>query len=237
VSSAGVDLPGATTMPYCDYYRDGRNTADDLEALLADPFSGIDTPAAIIVETVQGEGGIHVASHEWLQQIESICRAHDLLLIVDDIQAGVGRTGPFFSFESAGITPDIITMAKSLSGMGMPLAVTLIRPELDIWEPGEHTGTFRGNNHAFVCGTAMLNQYWRDDELENDVIRKGDYLRDKLETILAAYPEFTAEVRGRGLFIGIDCAQPGWGNALIVACFERGLIMETTGEADRVVKV
>lgn len=236
-ASAGVGLPGAATAAYCDYYRDGRNTADDLDAMLSDEFSGTDKPAAIIVETVQGEGGIHVASPEWLQQIERICCDHDLLLIVDDIQAGVGRTGPFFSFEPAGIQPDMITMAKSLSGMGMPLAVTLIRPELDIWAPGEHTGTFRGNNHAFVTGTAMLNEYWRDDTLEKDVIRKGDYMRQRLAAAVASKPEFEAEVRGRGLFIGLDCARPGWGNAVIAQCFERGLIMETTGAGDSVVKV
>lgn len=235
--SAGVGLLGATTAPYCDYYQDGRNTADDLEAMLSDPFSGIDKPAAIIVETVQGEGGIYVAGFEWLRQIERICRDHDLLLIVDDIQAGVGRTGPFFSFEPAAIRPDIITLAKSLSGMGMPLAVTLIRPELDIWEPGEHTGTFRGNNHAFVAGTTMLNKYWRDDKLEKDVIAKGEYLRDRLSVMVADQPDFDAQVRGRGLFTGLACRQADTGNALTAECFKRGLIMETTGEGDSVVKV
>src|SRR5699024_10730747 len=235
--SAGVNLPGATTVPYCDYYRDGRNTADDLDFLLSDSFSGIDKPAAIIVETVQGEGGINVASHEWLQQIERICREHDLLLIVDDIQVGVGRTGPFFSFAPAGLKPDIITMAKSISGMGMPLGLTLMRPELDIWEPGEHTGTFRGNNHAFVCGTVMMSEYWRDDELEKETIRKGEYLRDRLRAIIDKQPDFEAEVRGRGLIVGIACTPAQYGNALSAECFNRGLIMETTGEADSVLKV
>lgn len=160
-----------------------------------------------------------------------------MLLIVDDIQAGVGRTGPFFSFEPAGIQPDLITVAKSLSGMGLPLAITMIRPDLDIWEPGEHTGTFRGNNHAFVTGTAALNEYWRDDILEKAVIRKGDYLRERLKALVDSQDGFEAEVRGRGLFIGMDCQRAELGNAIIKKCFELGLIMETTGQGDSVVKV
>lgn len=236
-NSAGVDIADTTTAAYCDYFRDGRNTADDLETLLNDSFSGVDKPAAIIVETVQGEGGINVASIDWLRQIERLCREHDLLLIVDDIQAGVGRTGPFFSFEPAGIQPDLITVAKSLSGMGLPLAITMMRPDLDIWEPGEHTGTFRGNNHAFVTGTAALNEYWRDDTLEKDVIRKGDYLRERLNALVDSQDGFEADVRGRGLFIGMDCQRAELGNAIIKKCFELGLIMETTGQGDSVVKV
>src|SRR5690606_15081487 len=106
--------------------------------------------------TVQGEGGLNVASPEWLRKIARIAKAHGALLIVDDIQAGCGRTGEFFSFEKFGVKPDIVTMAKSLSGMGLPFALTLFSPELDQWNPGEHNGTFRGNCHAFVTATAAL---------------------------------------------------------------------------------
>lgn len=236
-NSAGLELPNTTIAPYCGYYGDSRDTAEDLETLLSDSFSGVDKPAAIIVETVQGEGGINVADFEWLRAVERICREHDLLLIVDDIQAGVGRTGPFFSFEPSGIKPDIITIAKSLSGMGLPLSMVMIRPDLDIWEPGEHTGTFRGNNHAFVAATTALHKYWRDDALEKRVIEKGHDIRERLRAIVDSHSGFDAEVRGLGFFIGLDCARPELGNAIIGQCFERGLLMETTGEGDRVVKV
>ena len=236
-ASTGVDLADSHVAAYCSYFRDGRDTAAQLEALLDDSFSGVDAPAAVILETVQGEGGINVADFDWLRAIERICRERDIVLIVDDIQAGIGRTGPFFSFEPAGITPDIVTIAKSLSGLGLPLATVLMRPELDVWEPGEHTGTFRGNNHAFVTSVAMLNQYWRDSALENKVLRQGEHARERLRHMVAAQPGFDAEVRGRGLFIGLDCAVPEHANAIGGACFERGLILETTGEQDRVVKV
>ncbi|MDA3920450.1 MAG: diaminobutyrate--2-oxoglutarate transaminase [Salinisphaera sp.] len=235
--SAGVGLSDTTTVPYDDYYRDGRDTSIELEALLSDSFSGVDKPAAVIVETVQGEGGIYVASFEWLAKLERICRDHDVLLIVDDIQAGVGRTGPFFSFEPAGVTPDIITVAKSISGMGLPMAMTLMRPELDVWDPGEHTGTFRGNNHAFITGAAALDKFWQDDALTQHVTEQGERIRERLREIVEGHDGFDAEVRGRGFFIGLDCQEPAHGNAITKACFERGLIMETTGENDRVVKV
>lgn len=236
-ASAGVDLPHTTTVGYSNFYDDGRNTADDLDALLSDSFSGVDKPAAVIVETLQGEGGIIPADFEWLKQIERVCRTHELLLIVDDIQVGNGRTGPFFSFEPAGIQPDIITVAKSLSGMGLPLAITMIRPDLDIWDVGEHTGTFRGNNHAFVVGTAALNKFWQDDALEKKVLRQGEHLHDRLQEMVDGEAGFEAEVRGRGLITGLACSQLEHGNAIIGECFKRGLIMETTGQGDSVVKV
>src|SRR5699024_9106844 len=112
--------------------------------------SGVEIPAAFILETVQGEGGINAASFTWLKEIERICKEHDILLIIDDVQAGNGRTGTFFSFERAGIDPDIVCLSKSIGGYGLPMAITLIKPEYDIWDPAEHNGTFRGNNLAFV---------------------------------------------------------------------------------------
>ena len=113
----------------------------------------MDKPAAIIVETVQGEGGVRAARLEWLRGLSELCEKHEILLIVDDVQAGCGRTGTFFSFEEAGFTPDIVCVSKSISGFGLPMALTLFRPELDVWAPGEHNGTFRGNNLAFVTAT------------------------------------------------------------------------------------
>jgi len=233
---AGVNLADTTSLPFCDYFRDGRDTAADLEYMLNDTSSGLEKPAAVILETVQGEGGINVASHEWLQHIERICREHDMLLIVDDIQAGVGRTGPFFSFEPSGIKPDIITVSKSLSGFGLPLAITMIRPDLDIWEPGEHNGTFRGNNHAFVTAVAAMNHYWRDDAFEKDVLRKGEHMRKRLQEMVERHPQFKAEVRGRGMFIGVDCENADIAEETVAECFKRRLLLETAGPRDSVIK-
>lgn len=234
---AGVSMSGTTPVPYSGYFGDGRDTADELDMLLSDSSSGLEKPAAVILETVQGEGGINVADFEWLRKIEALCRRHDMLLIVDDIQAGVGRTGPFFSFESAGISPDIITLSKSLSGYGLPLAITMIKPEYDIWAPGEHNGTFRGNNHAFVTATAALEQYWRDDSLEKSVLAKSGRIKKRLNSILSANSKFEAEIRGRGFFIGIDCARPELADAISGKCFEKGLICETAGPKDNVIKI
>ncbi|MES1934851.1 diaminobutyrate--2-oxoglutarate aminotransferase [Salinisphaera hydrothermalis C27AD] len=236
-NSAGVGLSDTTTAAFDGYYRDGRDTIADLEALLADSFSGVDKPAAVIVETVQGEGGIYAAGFDWLREVARVCREHDLLFIVDDIQAGYGRTGPFFSFEPAEIQPDIVTLAKSISGMGSPMSLVLMRPEIDVWDAGEHTGTFRGNNHAFVTGATALEKFWRDDQLTRHVDEQGERIRTRLQEIIDKHDGFDGEVRGRGFFIGLDCAEPDHGNAVIKQCFERGLIMETTGPGDRVIKV
>ena len=236
-NSAGVGLSDTTTAAFDGYYRDGRDTIADLDALLSDSFSGVDKPAAVIVETVQGEGGIYAAGFDWLREVARVCREHDLLFIVDDIQAGYGRTGPFFSFEPAEIQPDIVTLAKSISGMGSPMSLVLMRPEIDVWDAGEHTGTFRGNNHAFVTGAAALDKFWRDDQLTRHVTEQGERIRARLQEIIDKHDGFDGEVRGRGFFIGLDCAVPDHGNAVIGECFKRGLIMETTGPGDRVIKV
>lgn len=235
-AGAGVSLSDTTPLPYCNYYGDGRDTVADVEAMIENTSSGLEKPAAVILETVQGEGGVNVADYEWLRRIEKLCHEHDMLLIVDDIQAGVGRTGPFFSFEPAGIKPDIVTLSKSLSGLGLPLAITLIRPDLDIWSPGEHNGTFRGNNHAFLTATTAINHFWKDDKFEKETLRKGDMMRTRLEKIVADNPGLKAEVRGRGLFIGIDFEKGELADEIAAACFERKLLMETAGAQDNVLK-
>src|SRR5690606_28193817 len=121
----------------------------------------------------------------------------------DDIQAGCGRTGSFFSFEPAGIQPDIITLSKSLSGYGLPMSLVLIKPELDIWKPGAHSGTFRGNNLAFVTATAALDSYWTNSAFASDVQRKERMTRDFLENIVHSYPGAGLSARGRGLMQGL----------------------------------
>ena len=234
-SGAGVTLTLGDTMPFYNYFGDDTDTLEYMDRLLCDNGSGMDLPAAIIVETVQAEGGINVASAEWLQGLEALCRRHDILLIVDDIQAGCGRTGSFFSFEEAGISPDIVCLSKSLSGYGLPLALTLIKPEHDQWEPGEHNGTFRGNNHAFVTATAALG-FWENDDFATEIKRKSRILHDRLEEIARRYPEAFIEVRGRGMMQGLVCRDHDLPRALSDAAFARGLIHETAGPDDEVAK-
>jgi diaminobutyrate-2-oxoglutarate transaminase len=223
-------------MPF-DNYLDGR-TPDLLlfERLLEDSGSGLDTPAGVIVETVQGEGGLNTASPGWLRGLADLCERHDMLLIVDDVQMGCGRTGPFFSFEEAGIVPDIVCLSKSLSGYGLPFAVTLLKPELDVWEPGEHNGTFRGFNPAFVTATAAM-EFWTGEGMEKQTIAKGEQVQGALKGIAAEHPEAVTGVRGRGLAQGIAFAEPATASAVCAEAFARHLLMETSGPENEVVKL
>jgi len=231
---AGVPLGHVSHEPYDGYYGPGIDTAALLDKRLSDPSSGLDAPAAILLEVVQGEGGLNVASPRWLRAIAAVAKRHGALLIVDDIQAGCGRTGRFFSFEESGIVPDIVTLAKSLSGMGLPFALTLLRPELDRWKPGEHNGTFRGNNHAFVTATAALRHFWSDDSFAAEVRRRGDVLGRRLARIAA---EHGLSTRGHGMMRGLDLGSGETAAEVTAAAFARGLIIETSGAHDEVVKV
>lgn len=235
--AAGTSLANTTFMPYDGYFGPDVDTIVYLERMLEDPSSGLDKPAAVIVETVQGEGGVNVASLRWLKDLQRVCREHDMLLIVDDIQAGCGRTGSFFSFEPAGIQPDIITLSKSLSGYGLPMSLVLFKPELDIWKPGAHSGTFRGNNLAFVTATQALESYWTNPEFARDIQRKEGITRDYLENIVQSYPAAGLSVRGRGLMQGLVCETPGFASKVAARAFQQGLIIETSGPNDEVVKL
>lgn len=231
---AGVPLSHVSHEPYDGYHGPDTDTAALLQQRLADPSSGLDAPAAILVETVQGEGGLNTASAEWLRRIAAIAKTHGALLIVDDIQAGCGRANGFFSFEEMGFTPDIVTLAKSLSGMGLPFALTLFRPELDQWSPGEHNGTFRGNNHAFVTATAALRHFWSNDAFAADVKRRGTLLQEQLERISRKHG---FETRGRGMMRGINVGCGELAATVTAACFDQGLIIETSGARGEVIKV
>lgn len=231
---AATALSGVTRAAFDGYYGPDINTADLLDSQLSDPSSGIDAPAAILVETVQGEGGLNAASPEWLHQIEAIARRHGALFIIDDIQAGCGRTGGFFSFDGMGLSPDMITMAKSLSGLGLPLAVTLIKPQYDVWKPAEHNGTFRGNNHAFITAAAALEKFWSDGSFAAEVAEKADYLAERLGAIA---DEHGLRTKGRGMMRGIETESGEQASAICRRCFENGLIIETSGSFDEVVKV
>lgn len=234
--AAGVSLNGVSRVPYDGYLGENIDTTAYLEKLLMDSSSGIDTPAAVIVETVQGEGGINAASFEWLRNLEAVCKKHKILLIVDDIQAGCGRTGSYFSFEEAGIKPDIITLSKSLGGYGLPFAVVLISPELDQWKPGEHNGTFRGNNFAFITAKAAIDHYWSDNTFADSVKRKGNYISQRLNSIVAEYGEGNFSTRGRGMFQGINCVNGELASKITRIAFQQGVMIETSGADDQVIK-
>lgn len=235
--AAGVSLTGTHRMPFDGYLGEGIDTTEYLDKVLGDSSSGINSPAAVIVETVQGEGGINEASIEWLQNLQKVCRKHGVLLIVDDIQAGCGRTGTFFSFEEAGIEPDIITLSKSLGGYGLPFAVVLMKPELDQWKPGEHNGTFRGNNMAFVTAKAAIDTYWTDDSFSKEIKHKGKIISDRFEKIVDLYGEGNFTEKGRGMFQGINCVSGEFASKITHKAFQKGLILETSGADDHVVKL
>jgi diaminobutyrate-2-oxoglutarate transaminase len=235
-AAAGVPLPYTTPFPFEGHPSGGDDSLQNLASSLARTEGSVDHPAAIILETVQAEGGINVASFDWLRALADLARRHGVLLIVDEIQVGCGRTGTFFSFEPAGITPDLVCLSKSISGNGLPMALVLLRPELDVWAPGEHTGTFRGNNLAFVAATEALT-YWENGDFAGEVARKGDLARSLLQEIVDRHPEIGGQVRGRGLIQGLRCEPEGLAQAIARAAFGRGLVIETAGPRDTVLKL
>ncbi|MEV0251098.1 diaminobutyrate--2-oxoglutarate transaminase [Nocardia sp. NPDC050712] len=233
-AGAGVPLVHVAPMPY-----DGFLGVEDelrwMRRALDDSSSGLDKPAAVIVETVQGEGGVNVARAAWLRELAELCSARGILLIVDDIQMGCGRTGGFFSFEFAGITPDIVTLSKSIGGYGLPMALVLFRPELDQWTPGEHNGTFRGNNAAFVTARVALQRYWSDGALTASTLAKGERVRAGLTELAAEHSGLS--VRGRGLVQGLVFEDASQAAKACRLAFERGLLVETSGSEDEVIKL
>jgi diaminobutyrate-2-oxoglutarate transaminase len=235
-SAAGVSLGDVTFAAYEGYFGTDVDTIALLAKQLEDPSSGVDRPAAVIVESIQGEGGVNVASPEWLRRLAGLAAQHEIPLIIDDIQAGCGRSGDFFSFEQSGIRPDLVILSKSLSGYGLPMSLLLIRPELDVWEPGGHTGTFRGNNLAFVGATAALRTYWADSTFSAETKRKGELLQSRLATAAARHPGHL-EARGRGLFQGIaSLTDSSFASRVSREAFEHGVLIETAGSYSEVVK-
>lgn len=227
-----------TFMPYPYGFMETIDTIAYIESVLNDVNSGIEKPAAIIFETVQAEGGIIVAPIEWMQRLRALCDRHDILLICDDIQVGCGRTGSFFSFERANIVPDLVVLSKSISGYGFPMSLLLIKPEFDLWKPGEHTGTFRGYQLAFVGGTAAL-EYRETVGLENQIKTKASFLKSFLiDTIVPLSCKI--EIRGIGMIWGIDLARFGgesFAQKVACRCFELGLMIERVGRQDTVLKL
>ncbi|MFE5792292.1 diaminobutyrate--2-oxoglutarate transaminase [Streptomyces sp. NPDC056503] len=230
-------LPQTTHIPYPESPLGSFDSLGLLRAHLEDPSSGVELPAAVLLETVQGEGGVYVAPVPFLRELRELCDRYGILLIVDDIQAGCGRTGTFFSFERAGIVPDLVTLSKSIGGYGLPMAITLIKPELDIWRPGQHNGTFRGNQLAFVAAAAAIRHFWSDGAFAEQVVKKGALVEECLQRRLAA--PYGAKVRGLGLMYGVDLGSVAGLEASKVSrlCFERGLIVETCGRDGEVLKL
>lgn len=235
---AGRPLTDVTFLPFPHGFMGKFDTIEYIEEVLNDTHSGIERPAAIVFETVQAEGGINVAGNEWMQRLRRLCDDHGILLICDDIQVGCGRTGPFFSFERAGIVPDMVTVSKSISGYGGPMSLLLMKPGLDIWSPGEHNGTFRGYQLAFVGAKAAL-EYREAHGLEQQVAAKGAFLEEFLNNEIAPLGAGLG-IRGIGMIWGIDVSAAGGASraaAIASRCFELGLILERVGRDDTVIKI
>lgn len=234
---AGVSLDNVTFVPY-ETTMEGFDSLRYLETVITDDHSGIEKPAAIFLETVQAEGGINVASVEWLKGVERICRENDILLVADEIQVGCSRTGTFFSFERAGIKPDMVTLSKSIGGYGFPMSLLLIRDELDIWKPAEHNGTFRGNQIAFVAARKAI-EYNIFHEIDRQVVEKGALVKEYIEKEILPLSD-KIFFRGIGLIWGIDFSKfddPELSHRIADKCFEKGLIIERAGRGDTVLKI
>ncbi|HKL69966.1 diaminobutyrate--2-oxoglutarate transaminase [Salibaculum sp.] len=231
---AGMDTSGVTRLPFDDF-ADGVDSVALLDKMLSDGSGGIDAPAAIMLETVQGEGGLNAASPEFVRGVAEVAKKHGALLIIDDIQAGCGRTGTFFSFEEMGVMPDIVTMAKSISGFGLPLALVLVRPEHDVFGPAEHNGTFRGNTHAFVTARTAIYKFWSDDKFQQELAHKTVMITTALNEIAELIPG--AYLKGRGLMQGVDVGSGELAEQICARAYEKGLVVETSGSDDEVVKI
>jgi diaminobutyrate-2-oxoglutarate transaminase len=195
-------------------------------------------PAAIIVETLQGEGGVRPLGAQWLREASAICRQNEVLLIVDDIQMGCGRTGPFLSFEHTGIVPDIVCLSKSISGFGLPLSILLSKREIDgCWEPGEHSGTFRGFGMALLLAAESLRLFWTDTKLQTRTERRGESMGASLSELCRTFSPTVRDVRGVGLAWGVEFRDMQTARAVADEAARSGLLVETTGLDGRVVKL
>lgn len=233
-NSAGNAFAPAVRLPFEGYHGAGIEDLERFEAMALDPSGGIEPIAAIIVETVQGEGGLNVASAEWLRALAVCAENLGALLIVDDIQAGCGRTGPFFSFERAGVKPDLVCMAKSISGYGFPMSLLLIAPQHDKWAPGEHNGTFRGNSIAFATAAAAIDFWSRD--IERDIALRSDYLRTWCDEVCREFPSAVRR-KGIGMMQGLQFAEPRCAVEAADRAALRGVMIECCGPRDEVLKI
>lgn len=236
-AGAATFLPNVTFVPYYNALKTPQDSLDYIDWILTDDHSGIDKPAAIFLETVQAEGGINVAPIGWLKGIRDICDRHGILLICDDIQVGIYRTGTFFSFERANIVPDMVILSKSISAYGLPMSILLMRPELDIFEPAEHNGTFRGNQLAFVGAAAGID-YLIQNNMELMVKEREFIISDYLTKEILAL-DTRLSIRGIGMIWGIDFSAINGvlSKAAMRTCVKNHLILERAGRGDCVLKI
>ncbi|MFD4911836.1 diaminobutyrate--2-oxoglutarate transaminase family protein [Streptomyces virginiae] len=249
-ASGGAPEVRVTRLPYpqdlrCPFGVGGSEGAELsarwTENLLDDPKGGVPTPAAMIVEPVQGEGGVIPAPDGWLRRMREITAARGIPLIADEVQTGVGRTGAFWGVDHAGVVPDVMVLSKAIGG-SLPLAVIVYRADLDVWAPGAHAGTFRGNQLAMAAGTATL-AFVRENRLAERAAALGERMLTALQGLACGHP-CIGEVRGRGLMIGVELVDPDTGAAapaLAAAvrqeCLDRGLIVELGGRHGAVVRL
>ncbi|MEU5149689.1 diaminobutyrate--2-oxoglutarate transaminase family protein [Streptomyces yangpuensis] len=249
-ASGGAAETRVTRLPYpqdfrCPFGVGGPEGAELAarwtENLLDDPKGGIPLPAGLIVEPVQGEGGVNPAPDAWLRRMREITASRGIPLIADEVQTGVGRTGAFWGVDHAGVVPDVMVLSKAIGG-SLPLAVIVYRSGLDVWTPGAHAGTFRGNQLAMAAGTATLT-FVRENRLAERAAVLGDRMLAALRGLASGQP-CIGDVRGRGLMIGLELVDPDTGAAapaLAAAvrqeCLERGLIVELGGRHGAVVRL
>ncbi|WP_440652007.1 diaminobutyrate--2-oxoglutarate transaminase [Cysteiniphilum sp. 19S12-1] len=226
---------GVIRLPFENYKNLNIDTITLLQNMLDDPSSGVELPAAIIIETIQGEGGVNIASKEWLENLCCLCRNKGILIIFDEIQIGCGRTSKFFSFEGYNLVPDMICVSKSLSGFGFPMSLLLINPDIDIWSPGEHNGTFRGHNAAFVTSAAAINQFWSDDLFQQEIQMKSSIIDTFLKRI--SFLEIIAGIRIKGMIAGIELLSQYLAEKIKSLAFDSKLIIETCGPSGEVLKL
>jgi diaminobutyrate-2-oxoglutarate transaminase len=236
-NAAGLPLHDVVRMPYDGFLGTAINTADIVDGMYRTAGAGLEKPAAFILEVVQGEGGLNVASRGWLTRISQLARDLGALVIVDEVQTGCGRTGKFFGFEDLGIEPDIVCLSKSLGGIGLPIAVNLIKEKFDQWQPGEHNGTFRGNNLAFVAGSAALDYWDVDSPLPMELPLKAAWISEELHATAALFPEETVTIRGKGLLRGLVFKSAQLADKVSQCGFSEGVIAETCGPNNEVLKI
>ncbi len=235
---AGVPLEHVVRLPNETSPGGGLEGIEAYRAALSDASSGQKPPAAFLVEVIQAEGGVNVASQEWLHAVQDLAHEVGALFIIDDIQAGCGRTGSYFSFDGMGLDPDIVTLAKGLGGYGTPIAMNLNKPEVDAhWSPGAHTGTFRGQGLSFVAGTVALDYFTDDATLMDEVPVKGAQMRDRLQAIADTHSAYGWEVRGRGMMQALDVIDGALAKEVQRIAFENGLLIGPCGTGGRVIKL
>ncbi len=235
-NEAFIDRSNASFLPFDGYLGRDVDTIAYTRKLIEDRGSGFDLPAAILVETIQAEGGVNVAGTGWLQSLDALCHEFGILLIIDDIQVGCGRTGTFFSFERAGIHPDIVVLSKSISGFGLPMSVVLMRPELDQWKPGEETATFRGHNLSFVTAVEAIC-YWERHDFVRGIQTREDVITRRFKGLAQSHPAFDLKIRGKGLIHGVEIADPDKARAVSREAFSKGLLIELCGPMHNVLKL